>query len=163
VIVEVSKGGLGSHRFDPCNSPPTATYLFLYTMVSIVGPLYKYIIRACSVPAMKCGHQSATICDLGNLTLALGALNVEKEYLPKYFISIDVASSCSFRTWGFGCLDAEGLNFYEWANGQITELFQRSMVLVDLISMVHNYFRSSGFEPFQCIAPTILQSVISLK
>ena len=52
-------------------------------MVSIVGPLYKYIIRACSVPAMKCGHQSATIRDLGNLTLALGALNVEKEYLPE--------------------------------------------------------------------------------
>jgi polyferredoxin len=39
VIAEVVKGGLGPHRFDPRNPPPTATYLFRYTLVSIAGLL----------------------------------------------------------------------------------------------------------------------------
>jgi hypothetical protein len=66
VIEEVFKEVLGPHRFDPHNPPPTATYLFYYTVVLIAVPLYNFNVRACSIPAMKCGHRSVTICDLGN-------------------------------------------------------------------------------------------------
>jgi hypothetical protein len=68
---------------------------------------------------MKCGHQSIVIYDLGNPALALGDLNAEQEYLLKYFLLVDVESSRHFETSGFGRLDVEGLNFYEWSNNEI--------------------------------------------
>jgi hypothetical protein len=107
---------------------------------------------------MKCGRQSIVICDLGNPALVLGDLNAEQEYLLKYFLLVDVESSRHFETSGFGRLDVEGLNFFERSNGRITELFQRSTVLVDLRSTVHNYFGSSSFVPLYFIALTIHQS-----
>jgi hypothetical protein len=78
---------------------------------------------------MKCGRRSAAICDLGNPTFGmLGALNVEQEYLPKYFLGLMHGSLSLLQDFGFGRLDAEGLNFLNFSsNGRITKLFQRSM------------------------------------
>jgi hypothetical protein len=118
-------------------------------MVSIVGPLKNFIVRACSVPTMKCGHRSGH--DVIWESPAFAATH--RSWMDPVSCCKDQWFTITSGVWASRLFNARLLQSSGVSYLEVRDLPPR--VLLFWTTEIH--FGSSGFRNFQCTTLTILK------